>query len=176
MVIQEKHAPEREEPSSRMPGARAAVLAFESFRNSPQGQRPGGKSDQDGERSSLFLRLFGGTLLSIAALVVITLTQQFSSILTEVRQDLNRMHESRGDLARKEEVAAALKDLQAAASGIAALRERSLLLEQQLRAAEEDRKQLARDLRELRERLAVSAGRQNALRFVEAGGEPCDSR
>jgi hypothetical protein len=41
---------------------------------------------------------------------------------------------------------------------MAALRERSLLLEQQLRATEEDRKQLASELRELCERLAEMVG------------------
>jgi hypothetical protein len=108
--------------------------------------------------------------ISIAALVTVTLTQQFSSILTEVRQDLNRMHESRGDLARKEELAIILKNLQADASGLAALRERALLLEQQLKGGEEERKQLAREVRDLRERLAEAVGRQRAFGPADATG------
>ena len=39
------------------------------------------------ERISLFWRVFGGTLLSIAALVVITLYQQFNGSLNELRVD-----------------------------------------------------------------------------------------
>lgn len=119
---------------------------------------------------SPFWRVFGATLLSIAALVIITLAQQFTSILTEVRQDLNRMHEARAELARKEELAAVLKDCQAAANGVAALRERSLLLEQQIRASEEERKQLSHELHELRERLAEMVGRQSAaVRSADTG-------
>jgi hypothetical protein len=85
-------------------------------------------------------------------------SQQFSNILTEVRQDLNRILEPRGELARKEEVDSAFKDLQSVANGQTALRERCLFLEQQLTVAEEVRKQLASEVSELRERLAVAVG------------------
>ncbi len=123
-----------------------------------------------------FWRIFGATLVSIAALVTITLAQQFASILTEVRRDLNRLYESRGELARKDEVDAARKDVEAAASSLVALRERTLLLEQQLRAAGEERKQLARELQELREWRAGVAGRRGALSSPVVLGEPRASR
>jgi chromosome segregation ATPase len=76
---------------------------------------------KDEERYSLFWRLFGGTVLSIAALVGITLYNNLSSniaelrgevnraneartnAVTELRADLSRASEARADLIRKDE-------------------------------------------------------------------------
>jgi hypothetical protein len=55
---------------------------------------------------------------------------------------------------------------------MAALRERSLLLEQELRSAEEERKQLVRELQELREWRAEVAGRRATLSPPAMLGEP----
>jgi DNA repair exonuclease SbcCD ATPase subunit len=156
-----------DQQSPKVTTAGAALLAFEAAHGSGV-DRPSRRSKtKEPERSQLW-RIFGGTLLSIAALVTITLTQQFAGILTEVRQDINRMHEAVGELVRKEELSAALKDAQATASSLSALRERTSFLEQRLREAEDDRKSLTRDLHELRERLAEMAGRQSAA--AEAKG------
>ncbi len=144
------------------------------------------------DRVPIIWRIFGGTLLSIVALVAITVYQQFSSALgelktdlgrlnesrvdlvrkheiTELRGDLNRFHENRGDLIKKDEfnsrvleVWNGIRELQAANLAQAASRERAALLEQQVKASEEERKELARELQKLRERLAVVEGRQGA--------------
>lgn len=174
MYFNFKH--DREQQSSRFPDPQAALLMFESARGSVPDGRPARKAGKHGERISLFWRVFGGTLLSIAALVIITLTQQFANILTEVRQDLNRMHESRGGLARREELDMILKELQAGATGIAGLRERSLRLEQQLTAAEAEGGQLARELHDLRARLAEVVGRLNARGPANGQCEPSAAR
>ena len=50
-----------------------------------------------------FLRVFGGTLLSIAALVCITLYQQFTSTISELRNNLNNLNQSRGDLVKNDD-------------------------------------------------------------------------
>lgn len=61
------------------------------------------KMKNDEERMSLFWRVFGGTILSICALVGITLFNNFSSSLSELRSDINRINEARGDLVKKDE-------------------------------------------------------------------------
>ena len=61
------------------------------------------KMKHDEERMSLFWRVFGGTILSICALVGITLFNNFSSSLAELRSDINRINEARGDLVKKDE-------------------------------------------------------------------------
>lgn len=121
------------------------------------------------ERISVFWRVFGGTLLSIAALVCITFVQQFSNSLGELRANLTHLNESRGDLVKNEDfnnrmtaVWNNLKELQGANVGVVALKERSALLEQQLKTAEDERKELAHELQRLRERIAVVEGRQAA--------------
>jgi hypothetical protein len=118
------------------------------------------------ERISLFWRIFGGTLLSIAALVVVTVYQQFSNSVVELRNDMIRLNESRADLLKKDEfnnrmtsVWNSIKDLQTANTAVTGMRERSALLEQQLKAAEDERKELTKQLQQLRERLAAVEGR-----------------
>jgi hypothetical protein len=53
-----------------------------------------------------------------------------------------------------------LKELQQANATILALRERSALLEQQVKAVDADRRDLAREVQRLREQLAVVEARQ----------------
>ena len=58
---------------------------------------------KDDEHMSLFWRLFGGTILSIAALVTINIFNNMSSSIAELRADVNREREARGELVKKEE-------------------------------------------------------------------------
>ncbi len=170
--MHENFKQDREQQSVIFPGPEAGLLTFESARGPVLGHSPARKAEKHRGRITLFWRVFGGSLVSIGALVAITLAQQFTSILTEVRQDLHRMHESRGELVRREEVVATAREIQANSSGVASLRERSLILEQQLRAAEADRGQLARELHELRERVAEVVGRLYTLGLTECKSEP----
>jgi hypothetical protein len=55
------------------------------------------------EGMSLFWRVFGGTILSIVALVVITLFNNFTTTISELRTEINKLNESRGDLVKKDE-------------------------------------------------------------------------
>jgi hypothetical protein len=121
------------------------------------------------ERISLFWRVFGGTLLSLAGLVTITVYQQFNNTIHDLRNDLSRLAESRGELVKKDEfnsrmtsVWNSVKDAQAANASVTALKERSTLLEQQVKAGEEERKELLREVQRLRERLVVVEGRAAA--------------
>src|SRR5439155_27343163 len=86
-----------------------------------------------------FWRVFGGTMLSIVALVFITIFNQFSSSLNDVRRDLNPQAESRSELVKKVDldhnVAAlwtGMKESRVAANALENLSEKTRTLEMQL--------------------------------------------
>jgi chromosome segregation ATPase len=102
------------------------------------------KSAKGEERISLFWRVFGGTLLSIAALVCITVYQQLTSTLGELRTNMNHLTESRAELVKNDEfnnrmtsVWSSIKELQSANATLSGLKERSALLEQQVRTGQD---------------------------------------
>ena len=145
----------------------SAVLAEETLRNgaSQDNAAPAPKGD---EKISVFWRVFGGTILSIVALVVVTVYQQFSGALGELRSDMVRANEARAELLKKDEfnsrmtsVWNSMKEVQNGQAAVTALRERAALLEQQLKTAEDERKELTRQLQQLRERVAAVEGRQS---------------
>jgi chromosome segregation ATPase len=89
-------------------------------------------------RILVFWSLCGGSVLSIAAMVLITLYQQFVANLSELRSGLERLNESRGDLVKKDEfnnrmasVWSTMKDFQSASTTIASMKEQVALIEQQ---------------------------------------------
>jgi hypothetical protein len=152
-----------EEQSLREP--HLLTYKAESLRNVVDSQAQGKLKPED--RVSVFWRVFGGTLLSITALIGITLYQQFSNSISELRTSLSRLTESRADFVKVEDcntrftaVWSNMKELQAANAAVLALKERSALLEQQVKASEEERKELTRELQLLRERQAALEGRQ----------------
>lgn len=109
------------------------------------------KEEKGEERLGLFWRVFGGTLLSIAALVLITVYQQISGGLHGLRAGLNHVTEVHADFVKKDEFSArntslwnGIKELQAANATVSALKERASLLEQQLKQAEDERKGLVK--------------------------------
>lgn len=152
--------------SPMLPQPAITILSAESLRggNSSYQATNGGKGD---ERISLFWRVFGGTLLSLAGLIGITVYQQFNSGLNELRSELNRINEGRADLVKKDDLAArttsiwsGIKDLQTATGALSSMREHEALLEQRMKTAEEERKEMAKEIQQLRERLATLEGKQ----------------
>jgi hypothetical protein len=153
----------------------ATLLAAETLRNGAE-SAAAAESPRGEERLSVFWRVFGGTLLSIAALVVITVYNQFNTTLTDLRKELNQLYENRAELLRKDEFSSrlssvwtAMKELQGTTQSLAALNERAKLLEQHLerqaRNAEEDRKELCRKLDE--QRKAAEEDRKETQRKLE---------
>jgi DNA repair exonuclease SbcCD ATPase subunit len=120
------------------------------------------------EKLSLFWRVFGGTILSIVALVGITIYNNLSTSISELRTELNRVNEARGELVKKEEFNARtqnvwdrVQNLQELRVTVTALKEQMTglgdkkaefqavqdkltLIEQRLRSAEDDHKALAK--------------------------------
>jgi DNA repair exonuclease SbcCD ATPase subunit len=120
------------------------------------------------DRVSVFWRVFGGTILSIFALVAVTLYNNLQSNVNEVRAELSRANEARAELVKKEEFNTrtqslwdrmqALQELRAAVTGlkeqlatcgekqaeIKPIREQLAALEQRLKGAEDDHRGLAK--------------------------------
>jgi hypothetical protein len=76
-------------------------LAYEGLRLAAT--PPADPPRKDDEKISLFWRVFGGTIFSIVALVVITLYNQLTGSINELRAELNKVNEARADLVKKEE-------------------------------------------------------------------------
>jgi hypothetical protein len=114
------------------------------------------------DRLSLFWRLFGGAVVSVVALIGVTAYQQLNANITELRGLINHINETNADLVRKDEFNSrtttlwnGIKESITSAASVPALKERSQILEQQLKTADEERKELTRQIQSLRERLVV---------------------
>jgi hypothetical protein len=176
----------------------------------PEPTRPSGSPE---DRVSLFWRVFGGTILSIVALVAITLYNHLANSVNELRAELNRVNEVKAEMVKKEEFNTrtqsmwermqSLQELRVTVTGLkeqlsaqgekqgdlksmrdtlamieqrlktadddhkalakleltlSTLEQRAAARESQLKAAEDDRKEMVRQLQELRERLAKVEG------------------
>jgi hypothetical protein len=170
-----RHSSRDDNPA--VPQPTIAILSAESLRSgsSTYPSIRGAKAD---ERISLFWRIFGGTLLSLAGLVGITVYQQFNSGLNELHSELSRINEGRADLVKKDEFAArntsiwnGIKDLQTATNSLAAVREHEALLEQRMKAAEDERKEMTKEIQLLRERLATLEGKSPSPAPTRQKGE-----
>lgn len=133
------------------------------------------------ERISLFWRVFGGTILSIGALVAVTLYNSQANSITELRAEVSRMNEARAELVKKEEFNSrtqniwdrvqSLQELRATVTGLKeqvagygekagdlkAVQDKLAQVEQRLKAAEEDHKAL------MKSELAVTTLEQKAV-------------
>ncbi|HVK11689.1 MAG TPA: hypothetical protein VM597_23155 [Gemmataceae bacterium] len=113
----------------------------------------------DGEdRLSLFWRVFGGTILSIVTLVGITIYNNLSSSISELRSELNRVNEARAELVKKEEFNARTQNVWDRVQSLQELKVTVTAREAQLKVADEERRELAKQLQDLRERLAKVEG------------------
>jgi hypothetical protein len=168
------------EDQEGIPSGRGAsgLLAAETLRNCADG--PPAQAPRGEERISVFWRVFGGTILSIAALAILTVYNQFAGTLTDLRKEVNQLYENRAELLRKDEfnnrltsVWSGLKDLQSANQNLAALNERARLVDQQferqLKSADDDRKELVRKLEE--QRRSFEQDRKELVRQIRALSE-----
>ncbi|AMV26606.1 hypothetical protein VT84_19565 [Gemmata sp. SH-PL17] len=80
------------------------MMAYESTRSASEpAPEKGAEPKKEEEQISLFWRVFGGTILSIVALVSITLFNNMSSSITELRTALSNEREARAELVKKDE-------------------------------------------------------------------------
>jgi DNA repair exonuclease SbcCD ATPase subunit len=81
------------------------VAALETVRSAAESA---GKAEPEPKKTgeehiSVFWRVFGGTILSIVALVAITLFNNMSASITDLRNELSREREARAELVKKDE-------------------------------------------------------------------------
>jgi len=79
-----------DQENEETPGGSGTLAMFETARSAanPPGRPASEKKDE--EKMSLFWRVFGGTILSIAALVTITLFNNTTSTINDLRNDIAR--------------------------------------------------------------------------------------
>ena len=92
----------------------ATAVAFQGMRGLTHVPPPPHDDPKSEDRFTLFWRVFGGTILSIVALAAVTVYNNLSNNISELRAELNRVNndlrgevaranESRADLTRKDE-------------------------------------------------------------------------
>jgi DNA repair exonuclease SbcCD ATPase subunit len=103
-VLQKRLGQEQDEAAEQT----GLLTAAETMRAALSGKPPEKKDD---EKVSLFWRLFGGTILSITALVAITLFNNISGTISDLRAEVGREREARAGLAKKDEIDTRMKTL-----------------------------------------------------------------
>src|SRR5262249_50369147 len=161
------------------------IWVSETLRNGATAGAGAAPEKEKEEKVSVFWRVFGGTILSLVALAVVTLYNQTSSSIHDVRtelgylnkdlrKDMTRLSEGHADLVKKDEFSTRMrsvwdnmKELRSDNTVVTALKERTAALEQQIRAADEDRKELVRELQKLREARGADEERKELVRELQ---------
>lgn len=84
-------------------GEIAALETMRSAAASSGSARTRPEEKKEEEKMSLFWRVFGGTILSIVALAAVTLYNNLSTGITDLRAELSREREARAELVKKDE-------------------------------------------------------------------------
>ena len=151
--------------------SRATVLADEAMRSAatPSATALSGASASTGEKIPLFWQIFGGTIVSVVALMIITVFSQLNSNATDLRRDVNQLQ---AEQVRKDELNVRLSalwksinDLQATTASRASLEESIGVLhhdldtriksdDDQLKDVQRQLEQMSRRVQALAERVA----------------------
>jgi myosin heavy subunit len=114
------------------------ILVAETARNASSPALPAKPGE---EKISLFWRVFGGTLVSIAALVAITAYQAQSNSINDLRNELARGNEARAQMVKNDEFTSArtkiwdkFQELQKDTIALQQVKDRVGLLEEQIKA------------------------------------------
>lgn len=173
----------RTENSAFTDSERHLILAAETLRAGDTSSKTD-KPEKGEEKISIFWRVFGGTILSISALVALNAYQSLANNIHDVRSDVGRLRENSGDFIKKDEfnnrtnsLWTGLRDAQAVSASVSVLSNKQTSLETQLAAAEQERRELNRELLQLRERLAKLEGQHEAKPVIKSkvdGAKPGD--
>jgi hypothetical protein len=137
------------------------ILATETTRSTGASTQPARPTE---EKISLFWRVFGGTLLSIAALVAITAYQAQNNSINDLRNELARANEARAQLVKNDEFTSArtkiwdkFQEMQKDTVTLQQVKDHVGLLEEQLKAGAV----IQKDLQSLQQ--TVSAMQEKAV-------------
>lgn len=93
----------REQEQEDQQGRNGTLAAAETLRSAAESGGKAAEAKGDDHHVSVFWRVFGGTILSIVALAAITLYNNLSSGISDLRAELNREREARAALVKKED-------------------------------------------------------------------------
>jgi hypothetical protein len=117
-------------------------------------------------RSALFWGISGGTILSIVGFIAMLLFEQYNDSQTELRNDLKHFNEIAADLVKKDRLRHCIEHLKESFKELQEAKAARVRMEQELQASESERKELARELQRLHERVASVEGRQAATPII----------
>ncbi len=126
------------------------------------GQPTAGKSRG---RTALFWSI-GGTVLSGIGFIALALFEQYNDSLTELRHDLKHFNETSADFVKKEGLRRFMTRVKGGLKQVETAEAARLQMEHELRASEQDRRDLTHEMQRLRERLAAVEGRQAVTAVV----------
>lgn len=131
------------------------ILAAETLRTPKSHAAPkeANSSKSGDEKISLFWRIFGGTILSIVALLVITAYQSISGSIHDMHTELSQLREAKASLVPKDEFAATRtrmwekiqdveKQVGAASAPVVQIKDRITQLEEQSKTTSQERKEM----------------------------------
>jgi uncharacterized protein (DUF3084 family) len=156
------------------------AVATETLRNKGEACQTDSAPARGEDKISMFWRVFGGTLLSIAALVVMTVYQQLSASISELRSAVARVNETHVDMVKKDDLnirtSKIWDTLTKITTELPAMKTHDDILDGQFKSAEQERKELVAKIQVLNERLVkLEAIRDAAAAKVsDAGKHPRD--
>lgn len=172
--------------SDRQPQQSANLMASAEVLRQQAASGAAQEAKKDDEKGMpVFWRVFGGTVLSIAALVLMTAYQGITGSIADLRSELNhtgtdlrkeivRITEAQAELLKKEEtdsrlstVWRSLKEMQEERKELTALRERCQGLMSAFKSSEVERQKTAQEVQRLRERAAVEEERRALVLEVQ---------
>jgi hypothetical protein len=121
-----------------------------------------------GKRRAAMLWGMAGTIVSVVGFIGLALFEQYNSMLGELRTDLKHFNETTNEYAKRDSVQRLrdqLKDFMKEIQTSNSIRTR---LEMELNTSEKLREEQARQIQQMRERLAFVEGRQAASLNVNA--------
>jgi hypothetical protein len=136
----------------------------------PAPPSPAPPSSFGGRRRRAALVGAASTLLSLAGFAALTLFEQASGVITELRTDLKHFNETSADYVKREQIMRCWEQVRELSKEAAAANAARALQDQELKASERSREELTRDVQRLRVRLAYLEGRIGA----KENGPPAD--
>lgn len=82
----------------------AVAVMAEAARTGDAGYRPSEPPRTGEEKISVFWRVFGGTLISVAALVSITVFNSMNGAINDLRSEVSRLNEAKAEAAKKDDL------------------------------------------------------------------------
>jgi hypothetical protein len=150
-----KDQPDFEEKQTTAPRGNVGFVAAETLRSvSVCKEEAPAREAKAEEKISIFWRVFGGTLLSIGALIIMTAYTNLSGSIADLRKEINQEVEKRADLAHKDELArsigaqwTAIKEVQNSTSALGTVNDRVRVIDQQMDRVNKNNEEDRRDLR-----------------------------